>query len=99
MEGSGAIQAFTLHSIKTDYILVSEIKDFSEGMKVIENAFNDYNNIRPHSTLNYYSLNEFENKWNSDNNFRKDYEMYLNKLKESRRNRYSRNKQVMKSVS
>ncbi|WP_153274204.1 hypothetical protein [Picrophilus oshimae] len=37
---------------------------------IIENAFHDYNNIRSHSTLNYYSSVQFLDKWNNDESFR-----------------------------
>ena len=50
-EQDGDIESFHM-SFKTDYIWVIEIKDFSEGADVIENAFIDYNNVRPHSGLN-----------------------------------------------
>ena len=33
----------------SDYIWINEINNFNEGKEIIENAFNDYNNTRPHS--------------------------------------------------
>ena len=95
---NGDIESFH-NSIKTDYIWINEINNFNEGKIIIENAFHDYNNIRPHSTLDYYPPSEFENKYKNDMGFRKEYKLYLEKLKKSRRNRYIKNKKVMSSVS
>jgi transposase InsO family protein len=95
---NGHIESFH-NSIKTDYIWINEISNFNEGKIIIENAFHDYNNIRPHSTLDYYSPSEFENKYKNDIDFRKEYKLYLEKLKKSQRNRYIKNKKVMSSVS
>ena len=61
---NGDIESFH-NSIKTDYIWVNEMNNFNEGKEIIENAFNDYNNIRPHSTLDYYSPLQFLDNWNS----------------------------------
>ena len=92
---NGDIESFH-NSIKADYIWVGEIENYSDGTKLIEKAFNGYNNIRPHSTINYYSPAVFEEKWFNDSKFREEYRIYLNKLKEKR---YRKNKKVMKSVS
>ncbi len=89
-EENGDIESFH-NSIKTDYIWVNEINNFNDGKIIIENAFYDYNNIRPHSTLDYYSPLQFLDKWNNDKGFREYYRGFLNKLKESykrRRNNY-----------
>jgi transposase InsO family protein len=63
-EENGDIESFH-NSIKTDYIWVNEINNFNDGKTIIENAFHDYNNIRPHSTLDYYSPLQFLDKWNN----------------------------------
>ena len=87
---NGDIESFH-NSIKTDYIWINEINNFSDGKIIIENAFYDYNNTRPHSTLDYYSPLQFLDKWNNDKGFREYYRGFLNKLKESykrRRNNY-----------
>ena len=57
-EENGDIESFH-NSIKTDYIWINEIKNFNDGKIIIANAFHDYNNIRPHSTLDYYSPMQF----------------------------------------
>ena len=95
---NGDIESFH-NSIKTDYIWINEINNFNEGKIIIENAFYDYNNIRPYSTLDYYPPSEFENKYKNDMDFRKEYKLYLEKLNKSQRNRYIKNKKVMSSVS
>ncbi|PYB68628.1 hypothetical protein DMB44_03205 [Thermoplasma sp. Kam2015] len=64
-----------------------------KGKEIIENAFHDYNNIRPHSTLDYYSPLQFLEKWNSDGSFREHYRNFLKNLKDGyrrRRNNYYR---------
>ena len=67
-EQDGDIESFHM-SLKTDYIWVREIKDFSEGERIIENAFNDYNNIRPYSSIEYLAPKVFRRDtttiWNS----------------------------------
>ena len=99
-EGSGVIQAFTLHSIKTDYIWINEINNFNDGKEIIENAFYDYNNIRPHSTLDYYSPMQFLDKWNNDSSFREYYRAFLKNLKDSyKRRKHNYYKRSMINVS
>jgi hypothetical protein len=77
------------NSIKTDYIWINEINNFNDGKIIIENAFYDYNNIRPHSTLDYYSPVQFLDKWNNDSNFREYYRVFLKNLKDGYRRRKS----------
>ena len=87
-EENGDIESFH-NSIKTDYIWINEINNFNEGKEIIENAFNDYNNIRPHSTLDYYSPLQFLDKWNNDKSFREYYRGFLKNLKDGYRRRKS----------
>jgi len=87
-EENGDIESFH-NSIKTDYIWINEISNFNEGKIIIESAFYDYNNIRPHSTLDYYPPLQFLEKWNNDSKFRDYYRGFLNKLKESYKRRKS----------
>ena len=87
-EENGDIESFH-NSIKTDYIWINEINNFNDGKIIIENAFNDYNNTRPHSTLDYYSPVQFLEKWNNDKSFREYYRGFLKNLKESRKRRKS----------
>ena len=98
-EENGDIESFH-NSIKTDYIWINEISNFNEGKIIIENAFNDYNNIRPHSTLDYYSQLQFLDKWNSDSSFREYYRGFLKNLKDGyRRRKINYNRMLMINVS
>ena len=87
-EENGDIESFR-NSIKTDYIWINEINNFNEGKIIIENVFNDYNNIRPHSTLDYYSPLQFLDKWNNDSTFKEYYRGFLKNLKDGYRRRKS----------
>ncbi len=91
---NGDIESFH-NSIKTDYIWVNEIEDYEEGKKLIENAFYDYNNVRPHSTIDYYPPNKFIEKYNNDPEYREYYKQYLHKLKENYRKRNNYKKVVI----
>ncbi len=81
---NGDIESFH-NSLKTDYIWINEIEDYNKGKKIIENAFYDYNNVMPHSTINYYPPDKFIEKYNNDPEYRKYYKQYLHKLKENYR--------------
>ena len=87
-EENGDIESFH-NSIKTDYIWINEINNFNDGKIIIENAFNDYNNTRPHSTLDYYPPLKFLEKWNYDSSFREYYRVFLKNLKDGYRRRKS----------
>jgi putative transposase len=80
-EDNGNIESFH-NSIKTDYIWPNDIQDFQEGKKIIEYAFTDYNNERPHSSILFLSPKEFRRRWDSDPAFRSGYESYLKKMSE-----------------
>ena len=69
-EDNGDIESFH-NSLKTDYIWVSDIETFEDAKKLMEYAFNHYNTVRPHSSIKYLSPDEFERRWNVDENFRK----------------------------
>ncbi|MHB1622938.1 MAG: IS3 family transposase [Cuniculiplasma sp.] len=85
-EQDGDIESFHM-SFKTDYIWVIEIKDFSEGMKVIGNAFIDYNNVRPHSSIEYLPPAVFRERYLKDSEFRKKYDEKLKGIREKRKER------------
>jgi transposase InsO family protein len=98
-EENGDIESFH-NSIKTDYIWINEINNFNDGKEIIENAFYDYNNIRPHSTLDYYSPMQFLDKWNNDSSFREYYRAFLKNLKDGyRRRKHNYYKRSMINVS
>ena len=98
-EENGDIESFH-NSIKTDYIWINEINNFNEGKEIIENAFYDYNNMRPHSTLDYYSPLQFLDKWNNDSSFREKYRAFLRNLKDGyRRRKHNYYKRSMLNVT
>ena len=61
LEENEDIESFH-NSIKTGDIWIDEINNFNNCKKIIENAFYDYNNIRPYSTQDCYSPLLFMNK-------------------------------------
>ena len=62
-------------------------KNTPEDNGDIKEAYKDYNEERPHSTIEYMSPNEFIERWNVDENFR---ERYLNSLDKKRERRMKR---------
>ncbi len=85
-EDNGDIESFH-NSIKTDYIWTNEFRMYEEANRSIKEAYRDYNEERPHSTIEYMSPNEFIERWNVDKNFR---ERYLNSLDKERERRMKR---------
>ena len=51
-EDNGDIESFH-NSIKTDYIWPNEFRNFNDASIKIEKAFPDYNECRPHSSIDY----------------------------------------------
>ena len=91
-EQDGDIESFHM-SLKTDYIWVREIKDFSECERIIENAFSDYNNVRPHSSIEYLAPTVFRERYLYDAGFRS---MYDEKLENRRNKKRERNKMSLR---
>ncbi len=87
-EQDGDIESFHM-SLKTDYIWTAEIKDFSDGERIIEAAFNDYNSMRPHSSIEYLAPKVFRERYLNDAEFRA---MYDEKLEKRRNRKKERNK-------
>jgi putative transposase len=79
-EDNGNIESFH-SSIKTDYIWPNEFRDFHDASIVIEKAFKDYNEYRPHSSINYLPPREFRRKFLNDSTFRKRYEKKENEVR------------------
>jgi hypothetical protein len=50
-----------------------EISDYREASFAIEKAFTDYNEKRPHSSIDYLPPREFRMKFLDDQSFREDY--------------------------
>ncbi|OWP57073.1 MAG: hypothetical protein B2I17_02620 [Thermoplasmatales archaeon B_DKE] len=99
-EGSGVIQTFTLHSLKTDYIWVNDIETFQDAENLIKYAFTDYNTVRPHSSIDFLPPEEFEKRWNEDKKFRNKF-LEDRKRKEERRvkNRIEKKRRLKENVS
>ena len=51
-EDNGDIESFH-NSLKTDYIWVTDIEVLEDAQKLMEYTFNNYNTIRPHSSIDY----------------------------------------------
>ena len=62
------------NSIKTDYIWPNEFRNFNDASKEIEKAFYDYNECRPHSSIDYLPPREFRRKFLNDSEFRARFE-------------------------
>ena len=60
-EDNGNIESFH-NSIKTDYIWPNEFRDFHDASIAIGEAFTDYNECRPHSSIDYLPPREFRRK-------------------------------------
>jgi len=58
------------NSIKSDYIWPNELRDFHEASIKIEKAFTDYNECRPHSSIDYLPPREFRRKFLNEGSFR-----------------------------
>ena len=72
-EDNGDIESFH-NSIKTDYILPNEFKNFNDASIEIEKAFTDYNECMPHSSIDYLPPREFRRKFLNDSAFRERFE-------------------------
>ena len=72
-EDNGDIESFH-NSIKTDYFWPSEFGDFLDESIEIGKAFYDYNECRPHSSIDYLPPREFRRKFLDDPTFRERFE-------------------------
>jgi transposase InsO family protein len=72
-EDNGDIESFH-NSIKTDYIWPNEFRNFNDASIEIEKAFPDYNECRPHSSIDYLPPREFRRKFLNDLAFRERFE-------------------------
>jgi putative transposase len=71
-EEDGHIESYFGH-FKEDYIYSREFRSFDELSGYIDWAVSDYNTVRPHSSLNYMTPNEFEAKIVGDKAFREEW--------------------------
>ena len=82
-EDNGDIESFH-NSLKTDYIWPNDLESYEDAKELMEYAFNDYNNYRPHSSIGYLTPVEFEKQWNSSEEFRNKF-LEEKRKKEERR--------------
>ena len=59
---NGHIESFQ-KTLKREYIWVNDFRDYQEAEAAIEDAFRDYNEKRPHSSLDYKTPFEFLSDW------------------------------------
>lgn len=71
-EDNGNIESFH-NSFKTDYAWPYEFQNYGEASVTIKNAFKDYNENRPHSSIEYLPPGEFRGKVLNDQLFRDSY--------------------------
>ena len=71
-EDNGNIESFH-SSLKTDCVWPFEFQDYREPTVAIESAFTDYNEKRPHSSIDYLPPREFRRKFLNDQSFREGY--------------------------
>ena len=98
-EDNGDIESFH-SSLKTDYIWVNDIETFEDAKNLMEYAFNDYNTVRPHSSIDYFPPGEFERRWNVSHEFREEF-LEKRKMKEERilRNMKEKKRRLKENVS
>jgi len=98
-EGNGDIESFH-NSLKTDYIWPNDLETFEDAEKLIEYAFNDYNTVRPHSSISFLPPDEFEKRWIGDKNFRREF-LEERKRKKGRilKNRMEKRRRMNENVS
>ena len=72
-EDNGDIESFH-NSIKTDYIWQNEFRNFNDASIEIEKAFYDYNECKPHSSIDYLPPREFRRNFLNDPAFRERFE-------------------------
>ena len=70
-EDNGNIESFH-NSIKTDYIWPNEFRNFNDASIEIEKTFSDYNECRPHASIDNLLPREIKGKFLNDPAFRKD---------------------------
>ncbi|MCL5067357.1 MAG: integrase core domain-containing protein [Thaumarchaeota archaeon] len=61
-EQNGHIESFQ-KTLKREYIWVNDFREYPEAEAAIANAFQDYNQKRPHSSLDYRTPFEFLSDW------------------------------------
>ena len=68
-EEDGHVESYFGH-FKEDYLYVREFSSFDEFRDYMDLAVKDYNSVRPHSSLNYLTPDEFEERISVDREFK-----------------------------
>ncbi len=71
-EDNSNIESFHA-SLKTDYVWPFEFSDFNDASVAIDKAFYDYNDKRPHSSIDYLPPRELRRKFLNDQSFRESH--------------------------
>lgn len=82
-EDNGDIESFH-NSLKTDYIWPNDFETFEDAENFMEYAFNDYNSVKPHSSIKYLQPDEFERRLLEDDGLMDKY-LEEKKRKEDKR--------------
>ena len=69
---NGDVESFH-NSLKSDYVWTDDFIGYNDAGKKIKTAFQDYNNVRPHSTVDYLPPSVFRDRFLEDEHFRKYY--------------------------
>ena len=81
-------------------IVVNDIETFDDAKRLMEQAFIDYNAVRPHSSIDYLAPDEFERRWNEDESFRTEFMDKRSRMEERRmKNRIERKRRLKENVS
>ena len=96
---NGDIESFH-NSLKTDYIWVNVIETFDDAKRLMEQAFIDYNAVRPHSSIDYLAPDVFERRLREEEGF-KDKFLEDRKRMEERmlKNRIEKKRRFKENVS
>ena len=98
-EDNGDIESF-YNSLKTDYIWVNDLETFQDAENLMEYAFNDYNGVRPHSSIEYLPPDKFERRLIEDDGFRDKFlEERKRKEEKKMKNRIERKRRLKENVS
>ena len=98
-EDNGDIESFH-NSLKTDYIWPNDLETFEDAENLMEYAFNDYNSVRPHSSIDYLPPDEFERRLGEEDGFRDKFLDCKNGRQEKRlKNRIEKKRRLIKNVS
>ena len=80
-EDNGDIGSFH-NSLKTDYIWPYKFDTYDTASTKTEEAFQDYNKVRPYSTILFFPSSEFKKRWDGSEDFRNEYTKHLLKIEE-----------------